>query len=165
MRAWHWALLRRAHVHMDPRCVKVCPLCSCLLPSLMHLLKHIRDVHAHRPGFCITCCLSGCRKQFKKFEVYRNHVYDFHTESESILQSAMPPTLEDENQEECMNHETDPFCDPVTNSSKECLKKKAAATWILKIQEIYKLPQSTMEQILKDVTGFFQNILIDLQIT
>ena len=42
-------------------------------------------------------------------------------------------------------------------------KKAAAAIWILKVQENYMLPQSTMEQILKDVTGFFQDTLLDLQ--
>ena len=41
-------------------------------------------------------------------------------------------------------------------------RKKAAATWILKVQETYKLPQSTMELILKDITGFIQDMLIDL---
>ena len=145
---------------MDPGNIKVCPLCSFMVPSLMYLLKHVREVHAHRPGFCITCCLGGCRKQFRKFEVYRNHVYDFHTDSEPVIQCS---TFQDQDDpDHWLNCETDSFNDPEMTSSILYSKKRAAATWILKVQEMYKLPQSTMEQILKDVTGFFQNILMDL---
>ena len=104
--------------------------------------------------------LGGCQKQFRKSEVYRNHVYDFHTDSDPVIQSS---TFQDQdNPDHLLNCETDSFHDPEMTSSILYSKKRAAATWILKVQEMYKLPQSTMEQILKDVTGFFQNILMDL---
>lgn len=41
-------------------------------------------------------------------------------------------------------------------------RKKSAAIWILKVQETLKLTQSTMEQILKDITAFFEESLIEL---
>ena len=104
--------------------------------------------------------LGGCQKQFRKFEVYRNHVYDFHTDCDPVIQSS---TFQDQdNPDHWLNCETDSFHDPEMTSSILYSKKRAATTWILKVQEMYKLPQSTMEQILKDVTGFFQNILMEL---
>ena len=43
-------------------------------------------------------------------------------------------------------------------------RKIAAAVWILKIQEVYKIPQSTMNQIITDITGFIQDLLTDLYV-
>ena len=47
-----------------------------------------------------------------------------------------------------LNCETDSFYDTEMTSSILYSKKRAAGTWILKVQEVYKLPQSTMEQVL-----------------
>ncbi len=40
--------------------------------------------------------------------------------------------------------------------------KKAAAVWIIKIQEKYKLPRLTMDLILTDITVFNQYMISDL---
>ena len=143
---------------MNDSSLKPCQLCTFVAPSLKDLLKHIRQVHSHRPGFRITCHLGGCKRTFTTFEVFRNHVYGFHTEQEAI-------TLErqEDTGEECGQFDSIPGCfetlNPVFDSNS---RKKAAAMWILKVQEKFLLPQSTMELILKDVTGFFQDLLSDL---
>ena len=48
---------------------------------------------------------------------------------------------------------------PVVNTKNS---KRSAALWILKVQESYQLPQSTMEKIVSDMTGLFQDLLLDL---
>ena len=135
--------------------VKPCQLCDFVAPTLTYLLKHIRQVHAHQPGFKITCGLSGCQRTFKSFAVYRNHVYGFHGELESISIQTTSPILEDEQMDVPESVSSD-------NNIDDSCHKRTAATWILKVQEQHKLPQSTMEEILKDVTGLVQDLLIDL---
>ena len=141
---------------MDPSSIKLCQLCSFKAPDLKYLLKHIRQVHAHKPGFQIVCGLSSCPKRFGNFEVFRNHVYDFHTNHETVV----PQTSSLSNEEELCNESPEN-----ENSYEECShsKKIRVATWILKVQETYKLPQSTMESILKDTTGLIQDLLIDIR--
>ena len=41
-------------------------------------MTHIRLVHADDPHFIIKCSFQGCTRTFRKFTVYRNHVYSFH---------------------------------------------------------------------------------------
>ena len=56
-----------------------CPCCGDVSVSLLHqFMNHIRLVHADEPNFQIQCNLQGCKKTFKKFTVFRNHVYAFH---------------------------------------------------------------------------------------
>ena len=64
--------------------VKIRQLCSAPQPSLKYLLQDIEQVHAHKPYLRITCHLSGCTRIFHTFEVFRNHVYDFHSDSEAM---------------------------------------------------------------------------------
>ncbi len=158
--------------------VKPCLLCPFVAPTLKYLLKHLRQVHAHQPGFNITCCLSGCQRKFRTFEVFRNHIYEAHSESENIVitQSTLPdpvsnPVLNPDPypvpnpyppaEPPTPELTPDPDCDPDPHSMAN-ERKKRSATWILKIQEKFKLPQSTIEQIIQDVTGFFEDLLDDL---
>ena len=57
----------------------ICPLCSdVVVRALSQLMTHIRLVHADDPHFIIQCSFQGCTRTFRKFTVYRNHVYSFH---------------------------------------------------------------------------------------
>ena len=72
--------------------VKPCSLCPFVASTLRDLLKHLRQVHAHQPGFEITCYISGCQRKFRNFKVLRNHVYDIH--SESVITDTTPMDFE-----------------------------------------------------------------------
>ncbi len=89
--------------------------------------------------------------------MFRNHVYEIHSDSEPII--SITAHIAEEVPEEVLSNEDEIHepCDADKTS-----RMKAAAIWILKVQETYKLPQSTMEQLLKDVSGFFQDLLVDL---
>ena len=57
----------------------LCPLCGEVrVRSICQLMTHIRLFHSDQPGFCIQCNLQGCKRTFRKFTVYRNHVYAYH---------------------------------------------------------------------------------------
>lgn len=55
-----------------------CSLCVSQFSTLPMLLKHIRLVHADRPDFNLQCNLQGCKRTFKQFSTYRNHIYQRH---------------------------------------------------------------------------------------
>jgi hypothetical protein len=65
----------------------LCPLCGDVqTATLSQLLSHIRLTHADSPHFLIQRNLQGCKRTFRKFTVYRNHVYSYHdTENGSDL--------------------------------------------------------------------------------
>ena len=58
-----------------------------------------------------------------------------------------------------LTSESDDVDPSMDSSSSASMIKDSAAAWILKVQEQHKLPQSTMEDILKDVTYLCQVIL------
>ena len=73
----------------------ICPLCGDVgVPKLNQLMTHIRVMHADDPQFLIQCNLQGCRRTFRKFTVYRNHVYGFHDSTlHEEADSELPPPL------------------------------------------------------------------------
>ena len=144
--------------------MKKCQICEFVAPNLKFLLKHIRQVHADRPGFHITCLLSGCQRTFRKFEVYRNHVYGHHTESEALTTLATEAAEHSftDNLSETMSGGDESQTESLVDEDAAFCAKRRAATWILKIQETYKLTQSTVDSILGDVTGLFQDLLSNL---
>ena len=72
----------------------ICPLCSdVVVRALSQLMTHIRLVHADDPHFMIQCSFQGCTRTFRKFTVYRNHVYSFH--DTTVLELLGTPSHED----------------------------------------------------------------------
>lgn len=80
-----------------------------------------------------------------------------HSENEAVITQSSSIPGNDE-----LPPETTETTEPIFNDNDTSSRKKQAAIWILKVQETYKLPQSTMELILKDITGFVQDLLVDL---
>lgn len=60
-----------------------CSLCAGQFATLPMLLKHIRLIHADKPNFHLQCNLQGCKRTFKQFSTYRNHIYQ-HDDVSSI---------------------------------------------------------------------------------
>ena len=57
----------------------VCSLCGEVTAAKhAQLMAHIRLLHADDPNFMIQCNRQGCKRTFRKFTVYKNHVYAFH---------------------------------------------------------------------------------------
>ncbi len=147
--------------------LKPCQLCSFISTSLKDLLKHIRLVHSHRAGFRITCCLSGCQRTFRTFGVFRNHVYAYHTDQEAVVLERDEGGEDGAGDSDSSNtpgprSSYSGTLDPCTSTSDMDCRKRAALMWILKVQEKFLLPQSTMDMITKDVTVFIQDLLLDL---
>ena len=78
-------------------------------------------------------------------------MYEFHGELEPIITHLASPILDEP---EHMDDSEDILVNQCL-SGHHCERKRRAATWILKVQEQHELPQSTIEEILRDVTGLF----------
>lgn len=55
-----------------------CPKCRRRTFTLVKLIQHIGLVHAHEPGFSITCGIGECQSTFSQFHSFRKHVYRKH---------------------------------------------------------------------------------------
>lgn len=146
--------------------ILVCPCCgSFSANSLTNLLSHIRLLHADAPNFAIDCNFQGCRRNFKKFHSFRNHVYAFHSTSGKQLQQTpidhqddiLHCDLDVDSDDNEQGFENEPLCvgTPSFADFTELIQR-AAATWILKVRECHRLPQSTLESIVKDLESFYQ---------
>ena len=55
-----------------------CSICAGSFTTVSMLLKHIRLAHADRPDFNLQCNIQGCKRTFKRFTTFRNHIYQHH---------------------------------------------------------------------------------------
>lgn len=72
-----------------------CSLCAKFESiKLSALVVHIRIVHADDPNFGIQCTFEGCCRTFRKFPLYRNHLYMYHSNlfKSPSEYSSMPPS-------------------------------------------------------------------------
>lgn len=158
-----------------------CPCCAHSEKKLVDLLRHIRLLHFGTPGFTtLKCNLDGCHRTFKKFTVFRNHIYQIHSDSqllqpETDTRTPSPsPSLHDDDpphfhpELDGLSSESDED-DTSTNTASAydidrgiLSMQKAAAIWTLKTQEVCKLPQSTTAKIMEDVGSLYESALVNI---
>ena len=56
----------------------ICPMCASNFSNLTMLLKHIWLTHTNTNDFQQQCNLQGCKRTFRNFKTYCNHVYMWH---------------------------------------------------------------------------------------
>ena len=131
--------------------------CAHLAKKLVDFLRHIRLLHFRTPWFTsLKCNLEGCQRTFRKFTVFRNHIYQIHSDSQ-LLQ---PPTDTRTSSPSPSVHDNPPHfypeLDGLSSESDEddtsspasfydidhgiLSIQKAATIWTLKTQEVCKLP-------------------------
>ena len=150
-----------------------CPLCpGTSFSTVQTLLKHIRITHSDRADFLIQCNLQGCKRTFRNFKSYENHIHTFHDLGALDVES---PAASNESELEGGDN-IDPGASAVYNSSPEetgelidvnlspeSQLQRAAATWILKTRECHRIPVSVMDAIISDVQSLFQLALGEMQ--
>ena len=160
-----------------------CPVCFDKLSNLQHLLTHIRLVHADDPNFRVQCNYQGCRQTFRKFTVYRNHIYQYHNSVE-IEQGEEDDDEHDDNEHggpgDLVDSDDDSGGDDFDNDESSQADvweppspgklQMACAKWALKVSEVHKVPQSTVDSIVSGVqhlvcTGMFSMMLFWLMMS
>lgn len=144
-----------------------CPLCADFsAPSLQLLLRHIGQVHANCEGFKLTCGIDHCKSTFRSFKRFRAHLKSIHqllgAEDKQICTGSAgtnQPILANSGE---MDNELleDEHMDTQSDPQFEQLKRRAL--WILKLKEKRKLTQSTLEEILQDVTELCTDLVAEL---
>ena len=133
------------------------------------LLTHIRLEHADQPNFQIQCNLQGCKQTFKKFTVYRNHIYQYH-DADQIEEANFSLSQADDEQSENeieSDFSSGRWGESSANSNIPAAEtsisphlhahqlQKASVKWLLKISEIHKISQVAMNSITADVQSLF----------
>lgn len=116
-----------------------CPICKDFARnSYVGILRHIGQVHSHRPGFSVQCGLgrSKCPATYKNFQSFRSHVYKKHRDDLFLYDQV---SGHDENEG------GDEFEEP-DNSDEESSEysnhlSRAAAQFILKTTEVHNVSQ------------------------
>ena len=147
-----------------------CQVCGCRsFPSISTLLSHVRVVHANEASFSIQCNLQGCHRTFKKFNTYRNHIYDFH-DAAAAYEDAVPVSMDSMEDGSDMNDFDADTSDTDTSESGDTAEsemmelttiteddiQRASALWILKTRESHRIPQGVMDTIISDIQSLFQ---------
>ena len=47
--------------------------------NLPDYLRHVQLFHAHQPHLQISCGIGGCKRTFRNYSTFRNHVSDWHS--------------------------------------------------------------------------------------
>lgn len=166
-----------------------CSLCNCFAgQSFSSVLRHIRNIHKHDPGFQIQCGLEQCPKTYKNYDSFRSHVYRKHRSVLFIQQnetSSSSSTSSNSNYPESRSQQVDrgedhedrdedsndafdhthsppspcPPPDPDSNSSSIDEAKVVAVKFIMKIREEYRIPQSTVIGLIKDVDDLYSSAI------
>lgn len=147
-----------------------CPLCPSertdrLKFTLKQYLQHLRLFHAHQPRFHLTCGIQGCQRTFLKFRTFENHVSLMHREQQH--HSDEQHMVSENDHADCSGE------DMATNNSMDIVQissnttsepafmnlQKSSALMLLKLKEVHKLTQVTLQGIVDDVTDLCQNRL------
>ena len=127
-----------------------CPLCeSFASPSMKGVVRHIGLVHAHEPGFRITCGVRECSRAYTNFSSYKKHMFVKHRDVMVVSNSDCGPSVSDDDSillhsEEEMEEEQ-PYI---------AHRDRSAALFILKASEIHKVSQSALNGLLGDISEF-----------
>ena len=162
-----------------------CSLCS----SAAHLkfdyrgfCTHLRQFHAHQPGFKVPCRINGCQRSYTNLRSYQNHVSNVHnwvkdvepmmfddTEEESLPDRSHDDSqCNDENHDEISAdyHVVDSVnpksSDKAPYYSQEMLQK-SAAIFLIGLKEKHKLTQTAIQGIVDGFTNVSQHQIGSLQ--
>ena len=145
-------------------------LCACpsecinrLKFTLKQYLQHLRLFHAHQPTFHLTCGIQGCQRTFFKFRTFENHVSLMHREEQHHIDEQDNEDMLPDNDHINLDGDDDTDANEIniSNTSEPTFMtlQKSSALMLLKMKEVHKLTQVTLQGIIDDVTGLCQNRL------
>ncbi len=147
--------------------------------SISLWLKHLRRTHADDPNIIFSCTLDGCRRTFKKYTTFKNHVYGYHDVSsiathQSPAVEESPQTPDSQRPDSPQTPDSQRPDSPQTPDSQRPDRpqtpdsprtpdsqrpdspqrpvdiKRAAALTLLKTREIHRIPISVMNEVIEE---------------
>ena len=136
-----------------------CPLCeSFAAPHMKGVVRHIGLMHSHESGFRVTCGVGGCTCLYTKFSSYKKHMYTKHRDvlcvstercSSNMADSSLVVSTMPVGEEELDEEEHHPYI---------AQRDRSTALFILKAREIHKIPQSSLDHLLGDISTYVDMI-------
>lgn len=113
------------------------------------LLNHIGRCHRNDPNFHCLCGVDGCTRTFKKYYTWRKRLKQNHS------------VLATNDHEHRVNADNDDNAENRDEVMEEYMEEntRLAALYILKIQEEYSMPKSTVASIIANTKTFLQGTL------
>ena len=139
-----------------------CPLCSNGFVRYLSVLSHIKRDHRFEPYY-IKCGIDGCPAGYANVEGLRSHIRrkhkqeSFEISTDQIMDSSDGMVSTDET----MTHMATPNADSQM-SAKEATKK-ASARFILKAREVHRLPQMTINEMIRYVNQLYGYVMHQYQ--
>ena len=130
-----------------------CPLCeSFAAPNIKGVVRHIGLVHAHEASFRITCGVDGCTRTYRKFFSYKKHMYVKHRDVLNIVNRERSPLVENSDSMGSPGAFLEGECED--QGSYVTQHRRSTALFILKAREVHKIPQSSLDYLLGDISNF-----------
>ncbi len=149
------------------------------------LLNHFSRVHANKPNFHVVCVFGGCRKTSKTFEGYRSHLRRNYND---ILENATNITNFDQRRKRAhadvdndptnggkdgdleqnrpFNDDLNPPLEEDPNLQEhEYERRRESASYILRMKEINRLTQKTVNDIVVTTSTLVRNTIEQLRTT
>lgn len=143
------------------------------------VLRHIRSVHSFDPSFEIVCGINDCPRSYKNFLSYKKHIIRKHLDVYDPQRSSRVNSCrnassseDDEDADSDMaayssNSPSHIVLDSTVADSEstgeinesDLWNENLAALFILKMKEIYKMSQSSIDSITTDFTELLQSHL------
>lgn len=124
-------------------------------PNLQGVIRHIGSVHSHEPDFKVTCGIGGCPRTYLNFRSFQKHIRRVHV---TVLEEDEANSLADPPQ----SNTGDVNLGPGTRETRISLKRNAAL-FLLKTKEKGWVSQATLDELVSDLTSFFQDRLSEVQ--
>lgn len=121
-------------------------------------MNHIRSIHSHEPDFFLVCGIQGCQRSYKVFSSYITHLNRHHKEefaSSDYIEDvhAAPPTVANDINVDPLNEAEQ---DTIVTQYEPVSIERSVALLILSLREKHKLPVSTANAILKEISALWQ---------
>lgn len=136
----------------------ICSICNLFGgKTYATVLRHIGEIHRYDANLNIRCGINYCPQTYNNYESFRSHVYRKHRDVLVSHDSAIDTGEEnataivnDEESGESLNDDID-----IQMYHEPPDRKKNAAKFLLKIREQYRIPQSTLNNIVSDLKGLW----------
>ena len=121
------------------------------------IVRHIGYVHAHDPNLNVMCGIEGCTRSYINFMSYRRRLYREHkhfigTENGEGASDDNPDHQDTSEPMSVILAGGSSSVSAISQESDHQLKQNRAALFVLKTSEIHRLPLSTMESLLLDIS-------------
>ena len=144
-----------------------CNICgSFLARTIKELFRHIGARHRNDPNFHCLCGIDGCTLTFRKYFTWRKHIRRIHTNVENN-DVANPEEAGDANTLDHNDFPDEDAGEAGHHQSNDQIQtdqiKKSGALYLLNLQEVCRLPKTTVDNVVANTTTIIEEVVSNLK--